>query len=1055
MRRLVALLLGLALAAPAFGERLVLDDFEVNDGWSASASPGSRAQLSWERSDEGSTLRLDYDLANASGFVIVRKVLQLPLPENFAFSYRLRGDAPQATLEFKLVDPDGNVWWRREPNVAFPHDWQSIVVRRSRLAFAWGPQGGGNPREVAAIEIAIGGGVRGAGTLWIDDLALEAREPIIASPPAPLASASSTRDRSDPAFAVDGDPRTIWKSAPANAPQWLMLDFGRSREFGGLVVDWDAADYAQEYDVEVSSDATEWRRVFHTETAKGGRAYVYVPDTEARYLRLALAKGRDGGGFGIAEIAVKPVEFSDSPNAFFSAIAYDAPPGLYPKYLRGKQTYWTVVGVDGGEQNALMNEEGMVEVDRAFSIEPFLWTGDRLVTWHDVEIEQQLEGGALPIPSVVWRDDALRLQVTAFASGPPATSTLYVRYRIQGDGRGPLRLFLAIRPFQVLPPWQALNIQGGIVRIGEIRWDGHAAWIDRTRAVVPLRPPDRVGAATFEDGPITESLLLGTPPGDAEVKDPFGFASAAMRFDLQGLGAGQSTEVAIAVPLHAATAEGLPTAGGTRADALQAREQDEWSRTLGRVDVVLPPKADALVRTLRSTIGYILVNRNGPALQPGSRTYARSWIRDGAMESEALLQMGLVQEVREFLRWYVTMQAPDGAIPCCVDGRGPDWTPEHDSIGAFVYGLAEYYRFTRDAGFVHDLWPNVVKAIDHLEALRAQRMTPAYREGDRRAYFGLLPESISHEGYSGHPVHSYWDDFFAMRGLKDAAALAVVVGDDGNAARFAALRDEFQRTLLESINTTMAVKGIDYLPGSVELGDFDPTSTSLAIVTAGELDRLPAAAVQNTYERYWGEIETRLRGQWGGTAYSPYELRNVGTFVRLGWRDRAHALLAYLMKDRRPKAWNEWAEVVWLDPELPRFIGDMPHTWVGAGFVQAVRTMLAYERESDQALVVGAGIDPDWVASKEGVQVRRLPTHWGILNYAMRADGPDVVRLRISGDLVVPPGKIVVPSPLARPIVGATVNGLPVEAPDPAQVIIATTPADVELWFGARGEPAK
>ena len=33
---------------------------------------------------------------------------------------------------------------------------------------------------------------------------------------------------------------------------------------------------------------------------------------------------------------------------------------------------------------------------------------------------------------------------------------------------------------------------------------------------------------------------------------------------------------------------------------------------------------------------------------------------------------------------------------------------------------------------------------------------------------GLVTESISHEGYSAKPVHSYWDDFWALRGLDDA-----------------------------------------------------------------------------------------------------------------------------------------------------------------------------------------------------------------------------------------------------------------------------------------------
>ena len=127
----------------------------------------------------------------------------------------------------------------------------------------------------------------------------------------------------------------------------------------------------------------------------------------------------------------------------------------------------------------------------------------------------------------------------------------------------------------------------------------------------------------------------------------------------------------------------------------------------------------------------------------------------------------------------------------------------------------------------------------------------------------------------------------------------------------------------------------------------------------------------------------------------------------------------------------------------------MPHTWVGAGFVQAIRTMLAYERESDQALVVGAGIDPAWVTAEPGVTVRRLPTHWGILNFSARASGPDAVRVRISGDLAIPPGKIVLASPLDRPITAARVNGKVVELSDPTQVRIDAAPADVELSYAA------
>src|SRR4029450_3545516 len=153
----LAVLVVVVAAAAPIGELVLIDDFETANGWTVVASPGSKGQLVWERDDTGAALRLDYQLATG-GFVILRKEGKLPLPENFAFSFPLRGDAPRSTFAFKAVDPDGNAGGRRWSSSAFPRAWQPRIVRRSRLAFAWGPANGGGPREARAIGIAGDGG---------------------------------------------------------------------------------------------------------------------------------------------------------------------------------------------------------------------------------------------------------------------------------------------------------------------------------------------------------------------------------------------------------------------------------------------------------------------------------------------------------------------------------------------------------------------------------------------------------------------------------------------------------------------------------------------------------------------------------------------------------------------------------------------------------------------------------------------------------------------------------------------------------------------------------
>src|SRR5207249_10832901 len=86
-------------------------------------------------------------------------------------------------------------------------------------------------------------------------------------------------------------------------------------------------------------------------------SYVYLPHGRSRRLRLRLHGGVDGKGIGIAEIDVRPYEFSRSLNAFFHSIAANEPRGSFPRYLCGEQTYWTPVSsAHGGAMQGLSTE---------------------------------------------------------------------------------------------------------------------------------------------------------------------------------------------------------------------------------------------------------------------------------------------------------------------------------------------------------------------------------------------------------------------------------------------------------------------------------------------------------------------------------------------------------------------------------------------------------------------------------------------------------------------------------------------------------------------------
>ncbi len=1053
----------------------VLDSFDDVTQWTAEASHGARLELARDAGPSGGgALRLDFDLGETGGFVIARKAFPIPLPANYAFTLQMRGETPPLVLEFKLVDRSGtNVWRHRRPDFTPPRGWELVTLPKRRIDFAWGPVGGGDVQELGSIELALASTPGAKGSLWIDDLRLEPREPAARTGGPPVARAATSAPGQGPERALDGDPASTWRSGGAGAAhQWLLLDLHERREYGGLVIEWDAEDYATAYQIQVSDDGTTWTSAHRIAAGNGSRDYVSLPDGESRYIKLDLEQSSRGQGYAIRSIALQPFEFSASPNQFFETLARGAAPGMFPKYFSGIQSYWTVVGVDGDEKEALVNEEGMIEVDDGtFSIEPFLYVDGqadgRLVTWRSVRTRQTLADGDLPIPTVSWEDDAVGLRITAFAAGAAGRSILYADYAVQNPGPAPreIVLFLALRPFQVLPPWQSLNRVGGVTPIRTMAFRADTVLVNDTKAVRSLTPPDAFGAASLDEGNITEFLARGVVPPRAQVVDPVGWASGVLQYRLT-LASGAEAHVYAAVPFHDPHDAGALPSGRQAAahvDAARTSTAEAWQRMFDRVSIQVPPDAEPLLRTARTTLAYILINRDGAAIKPGSRTYARSWIRDGAITAGALLDMGFPEVVRDFIRWYAGYQQPDGKVPCCVDHRGADPVPEHDSAGEFIYTIAEYYRYTRDVGLVKAHWRAVVRAVEYMTALRQRRLTEEYTHPDKLPYFGLLPESISHEGYAARPVHSYWDDFWALRGFKDAAFLARAVGDQAHAATFAALRDAFQRDLYASIARTMALHRIDYLPASVELGDFDPSSTAIAISPGGELEHLPQPALTLTFDRYFEGVQQRRRDVGDpNSAYTPYELRNVGALVRMKQRQRALELLWGFVDDRRPSGWNQWPELLWQDPGVPKFIGDMPHTWVSSSFIRAVRDLFVYERESDDSLVIAAGLSRRMVSTEPGepgVTVRRLPTHYGSLDLDIdidldidRNDRPGAqvltaLTVRLGGDVTVPTGGFVIQPPADGPIQAVTVNGRSIDTFTAEAATVRELPAEVVLQY--------
>jgi hypothetical protein len=1020
-----AVLFALALVFAQIASARMLDDFSDASRWKAAASDQVDAKLHETNGSNGAAaLCLDYDFHGVSGYASMRRELALDYPADYEFDIDVRGNAPKNALQFKLTDAKNeNVWWVNRGGFVPPAEWTPLRFRKREISFAWGPIADRDLRRSEAIELTIYADEGGKGDICFSDLEFRERTPPPATLPRPIASASTSSKGHLASNAVDGNPETTWRSgAPDRSDPTLTLDLGYEREFGGLELHWAMPNYARRYEIDLSDDARAWRNVRNIITGNGGVDPLYLPDSEARYVRISM---HGKGLYELSEVEVKNLAFGASANAFFAELAKAAPRGTYPRGFYGEQTYWTVVGIDGGHETGLFSEDGALEVAKGgFSIAPYVVDGDGAVTsWADATISHSLQSGYLPIPSVEWQTPGFTLTTTTFAYGKRGASTLVARYVVENTASEPRELTLALvaQPFQVNPAVQFLNTPGGVSPIHDIAFDGAALSVDGHPRVFSLSPPDAAFGSPFDAGLAVEQVADAARHCSASntssnlrfaTHDNTGLASGALLYRIPLAPHARET-IALSIPLDG-DAKTPPMFARNAVDGWVDARLDEtaatWTDALNRVSI-RAPKAQPIVDTLRTALADILISRDGPMLRPGTRSYARSWIRDGAMMSDALLRLDHADGAREYFDWYAPYQFASGKVPCCVDRRGSDPVPENDSHGELIHLANEIYRYTHDRAALKAAWPHVDAAARYMDTLRASERSVANPSGDHLAFYGLMPASISHEGYSAKPMHSYWDDFWALAGYKSAVDIADALGKRDDATRLTKSRDEFRADLYASIERSVASHGIDYLPGSAELGDFDATSTTIALWPAGEQASLPQDLLHETFDQYWQRFVARRDGAIAWKDYTPYEWRTVSTFVRLGWRDRAQQAIDFFMHDRRPIEWNQWAEVVGRDPRESRFVGDMPHGWVASDFIRSALDLFAYERESDESLVIAAGITASWIDG-DGVAIEHLRTPYGKLSYTLKRDG-DTMRLDVAAeDMKLPKGGLVFAPPV-------------------------------------------
>jgi beta-glucanase (GH16 family) len=161
---------------------------------------------------------------------------------------------------------------------------------------------------------AFGGGPNAAtvsgGQMNIDYVAVYNKGPGSTTPPPTgnniaqgrPTTASSTENAASPASAAtDGNTATRWSSAFSD-PQWLQVDLGQSYNVSHVQLNWEAA-YAKAFQIQVSSDGTNWTSCYQTTTGTGGVQDLGVNCT-GRYIRMYGTQRGTAYGYSLYEFSV-------------------------------------------------------------------------------------------------------------------------------------------------------------------------------------------------------------------------------------------------------------------------------------------------------------------------------------------------------------------------------------------------------------------------------------------------------------------------------------------------------------------------------------------------------------------------------------------------------------------------------------------------------------------------------------------------------------------------------------------------------------------------------
>jgi len=611
---------------------------------------------------------------------------------------------------------------------------------------------------------------------------------------------------------------------------------------------------------------------------------------------------------------------------------------------------WTALGVPDGIEFPLVDPRGLVT--------PFYdsWSIDVWIIPHKGE---PLIPSRMPNVSqkMVMRDtlcvitesnlDQLKLQLKAQVIGLAQESICQVK--IMASVYVQAQLVVSLRPYN----------PEGVSFINTITLlEDSAGWlVNREHLVFLDKPADQWVFSDYNRGDVYSRLAAKEKEHAISCK--VGMATGAAIYTLE---AGQSQEVTISVPLTKAKMDKESFA------EYQKTAQLAWKESLQGVCVLQIP--DDHFQFLYEAALHTMVLHSPKEVYPGPFIYRRFWFRDAAFILYAMLGVGLKERVRRSLDCFSSRQTPGGYF---LSQEG-----EWDSNGEALWIMRQYCEMT--GNLPPKEWEESIKKGGqwiYKKLLSRHLQYP---------HAGLLPSGFSAEHLGPNDFY-YWDDFWAVAGLKAAAFLSMAYKD-----KESGVNCEWESNAL--------LKSIDQ-----SLKEVQDRLKRLAI-PASPYRRLDSGAIGSLVASYPLRVFEGRDPRILDTA--DFLMKNC--LVHGGFfHDMTHSginpyltlhLAQVLLRAGDPGYFGLMTAVAnlasptgqWPESVHPctggGCMGDGQHVWAAAEWVLMIKN--CFVREENERLILCSGIPQIWLDKQQTIIFGPAPTSFGDIQIFLKPQGQNI-----------------------------------------------------------------